>query len=142
MIRRAAALSVLFLAATLAAAGQSAEGNAARSSAAFAEVLLRKTEILADLEAVSADYTDTNPKVVDMRNEIIALNKWLGRMLAVKPQETGKLTLGLGKLIAKRCTLEAELARLIRTYSDEHQEVKRARKRLATFDAAIKELMN
>lgn len=125
----------------LALYAQAPDNSAAKSSAAYAEVLLRRTELAADVDALSADYTDTNPKIVDSRNEIAALDKWLVRILAVKPSESGKLTLSLGKLIIRRSTLESELEHLLRSYNDDHQDVKRVRKRLAVFDAAIGQLL-
>src|SRR6185295_17991510 len=92
---------ILFAAAVLLmAASQSfaqADDNAGpiKSSPAYAEVLLRKTELQAELESVLADYTEANPKMLDLRFELAALNKSLERIYAVKPSETGKLTLAL-----------------------------------------------
>ena len=117
------------------------EAGPIRSSAAYAEVLLRKTELQADLVAVIADYTDTNPKVLDLRFEIAALDKALEKIYSVRPSDTGKLTLALGKLLVKRAGLETDVARLLRTYTNEHREVVRARKRLDTYDAAIREIL-
>src|SRR5258707_15129061 len=56
-----------------------------RSSAAYSEILLRKTELKADLEALSADYTEANPKIVDLRFEIAALDRSLEKVFGVKP---------------------------------------------------------
>ena len=114
---------------------------AIRSSPAYSEILLRKTEIQADLEAVIADYTDENPKVIDMRFELNALNKSLEKVNSVKPVETGKLTLALGKLIVKKASLETELSRLLRSYGRDHPEVKRAARRVEIFDSAIREIL-
>ena len=112
-----------------------------RSSPAYAEILLRKTELQADIEAVSADYTEANPKIVDLRFELSSLDKELEKVFGVKPSETGKLTLALGKLIVKKAALETELARLTRSYNKDHPEVKRAKRRVEIFDAAIKEVL-
>jgi capsule polysaccharide export protein KpsE/RkpR len=103
--------------------------------------MLRRTELDADLEAVRADYTDANPKILDLRFEISALDKALEKIYAVKPTETGKLTLALGKMLVKRASLETEVTRLLRTYTNEQTEVKRARRRVEIFDAAIKEIL-
>lgn len=112
-----------------------------RSSAAYSEVLLRKTEIQADLESFLADYTEANSKIVDLRVEMNALDKSLEKVFGVKPTETGKLTLALGKLIVRKATLETDLARLIRSYNKDHPEVKRARRRVEIFETAIKEVL-
>ena len=119
----------------------SQEPGPIRSSPAYAEVLLRKTQLQADLEAFLADYTEQNPKVIDLRNELTALNKSLEKIYAVRATETGKLTLALGKLIVEQGRLQTDLARLLRSYSNGHQEVKRARRRVETFEAAINEIL-
>ena len=112
-----------------------------RSSPAYSEVLLRKTEVQADLEAFLADYTEANPKILDLRAELAALNKSIERIFAVKPAETGKLTLALGKLLIEQATLQTDLARLQRTYNQEHIEVKRAKRKLEIFESAINEIL-
>ena len=118
-----------------------AETGPIRSSPAYSEILLRKTEIQADLEALSADYTEANPKIIDLRFELSALDKSLEKVFGVKPSETGKLTLALGKLIVRKASLETDLSRLQRSYNKDQAEVKRAKRRVEIFDAAIKEVL-
>jgi hypothetical protein len=120
---------------------QTTDAGPIRSSPAYAEVLLRRTELQAELEAVRADYTDANPKIIDMRFELTILDKALEKVYAVKPTETGKLTLALGKMLVKRASLETDVARLLRNYTNENTEVKRARRRVEIFDSAIKEIL-
>jgi len=120
---------------------QASETGPIRSSAAYSEILLRKTEIQADLEALSADYTEANPKIIDLRFELTALGKSLEKVFGVKPSDSGKLTLALGKLIVRKAALETELSHLIRSYNKDHPEVKRAKRRVEIFDAAIKEVL-
>lgn len=112
-----------------------------RSSPAYSEILLRKTELQADLEALSADYTEANPKIVDLRVELAALDKSLEKVFGVKPSDTGKLTLALGKLIVRKATLVTELTRLSRSYNKDHPDVKRAKRRVEIFEASIKEVL-
>jgi len=121
--------------------GQTADAGPIRSSPAYAEVLLRRTELQAELEAVRADYTDANPKIIDMRFELTVLDKALEKVYAVKPTEAGKLTLALGKMLVKRASLETDVARLLRNYTNDNTEVKRARRRVEIFDSAIKEIL-
>ncbi|MEO6050631.1 MAG: hypothetical protein ABIP78_04785 [Pyrinomonadaceae bacterium] len=124
--------------------GQQAPANDAgpiRSSAAYSEVLLRRTEIQADLEALSADYTEENPKLIDLRFELNSLDKSLEKVFGVKASDTGKLTLALGKLIVRRAALETDVVRLMRTYNKDHPDAKRAKRRVEIFDAAIKEIL-
>ncbi len=121
--------------------GSGGETGSIRSSAAYSEILLRKTDIQADIVAFSADYTEANPKIIDLRFELAALDILVAKVLAVKPSETGKLTLALGKLIVRKAELDTDLARLTRSYNGEHPDVKRARRRVEIFDAAIKEVL-
>jgi len=119
----------------------SAETGPIRSSPAYAEVLLRKTELQADLEAMLPDYTEENPKVVDARFEIGILTRDIDKMYAVRPTEIGKLTLALGKLLIKRASLETDLQRLQRSYAKDNPEVKRAKRRVEIFDSSIKQIL-
>lgn len=112
-----------------------------RSSPAYAEVLLRKTEVQAELEAMLPDYTEENPKVIDARFEISVLTRDIDRIYAVRPSETGKLTLALGKLLVRRAALETELQRLQRSYNKDNPEVKRAKRRIEIFDNSIKQIL-
>lgn len=112
-----------------------------RASAAYAEVLVRKTELLSELESFLPDYTEDNPKVIDARFEIGILTREIDRIYAVRPSETGKLTLALGKLLVRRAALETDLQRLLRNYSKDHPEVKRTKRRVEIFDSAIKQIL-
>jgi len=112
-----------------------------RSSPAYAETLLRRTELQSDLEAMLPDYTEQNPKVLEARFEIGVLTKDMDRMFGVKPSEVGRLTQALGKMIVRRAALETDYYRLQRAYNKDHPEVKRAKRRVDVFDAAIKEIL-
>ncbi len=102
---------------------------------------MRRTELLAELDALTASYTETHPKILDLKAELAALDKDTDRVFGVKIAEVGKLTLGLGKLIVRKAALEADLARLSRAYSKEHPDVLRARKRVEIFETAISEVL-
>lgn len=139
----AALAFVLFAAVFVAAQDRRSipEYAAVRASAAYSEVLLRRTEILAELDAVSASYTENHPKVLDLKSELAALERDTDKLFAVRASDAGKLTLGLGKLIVRKAVLEAELARLNRSYSKEHPDVQRAKKRVEIFENAIAEVL-
>ena len=113
-----------------------------RSSPAYAELLLRTTEVKAELESLIADYTETSPRILDLRIEIDELSKATQRLSAVRAFESGKLTLALGKLLVRKASLETDLARLLRSYKAEHPEVRRAAKKVEIFEAALKELLS
>lgn len=115
--------------------------NSVKGSPAYAEVLLRRTELQADLESFAADYTEENPKVVDTRFELNLLTKANDRLFSVRPSELSRLTLALGKLIVREAQLEVELNRLQRAYNAEHPEVKRLKRKVDIYSASIKELL-
>lgn len=112
-----------------------------RSSAAYAEALLRRTELQSDLEAMLPDRTEQNPKVLEARFEIGVLTKDIDRMFGVRPSDVGRLTQALGKMIVRRAALSTELYRIQRQYSKDHPDVMRAKRRVDAFDAAIKEIL-
>lgn len=112
-----------------------------KASPAYAEVLLRKTELKADLESLLADYTEQNPKIIDIRYELTELDKAIDRLYSVKPSELSKLTLALGKMLVRKATLETDLLRMGRSYNKDHPEVKRLSRRVEIYESAIKEIL-
>lgn len=112
-----------------------------KGTPAYAEVLLRRTELEADLESLLVDYTEDYPKIKEIRLELSLIKKETDRLLAVKQADASKLTLALGKLIVRKITLQTELEALLLQYKDEHPDVKRARRRVAIFEGAIKEIL-
>lgn len=124
--------------------GQSVDMNLVgpiRASPAYAEILLRKTELQADIDAFGGDYTEASTKMIELRAELASLDRSLEKVFAVRPSETGKLTQGLGKLIVKKAALDVELDRSLRRYSKEHPETRRAQRRVDRFEAAIAEIL-
>lgn len=140
-------VSVCFLfAASAFTAAQKSTGSiegifSIKSSPAYAEILLRKTELQADIDAFGGDYTEASTKMIELRAELASLDRSLEKVFAVRPSETGKLTQGLGKLIVRKAALDADLDRLLRRYSKEHPETKRAQRRVDRFEAAIGEIL-
>lgn len=114
--------------------------DAVRSSPAFAEVLLKRTELESELESLLLDYTDEYPRVKEIRYSLTVLKRDMDKIAATKPADTGKLTLALGKLMIKRMELETDLWELLQTYKDEHPDVKRAKRRVEIYERAIKEI--
>lgn len=112
-----------------------------RSSPAFAEILLRRTEFEAEVESLILEYTDEFPKVKELRQGILLLNKESDRLFKVKPEKADSLTLALGKLMVRKVEAEVDLWRLQQSYADGHPDVKRARRKLEIFEKAIKEIL-
>lgn len=113
----------------------------AKSSPAYAEVLLRKTELLSELESLLVEYTDDYPKVKELRFESDLLQKELDTLLAVNPSESSKLSAALGKLMVRKCELETDLSTLRKEFNDEHPNVKRAKRKMEIYEASIKDIL-
>ena len=115
--------------------------QAVKSSAAFGEILLRQTELKADLEDLLLAYNEEFPKIIEMRLQLASLQKEISKLATVKTSETGKLSLALGKLIIRKAEIETDLWKLRQQYSDEHPEVKGTKRKLEVFEKAIKEIL-
>ena len=102
--------------------------QAIKSTPAYSEVLLRKTERESELEEFLLDYTEEFPKVKEIRFELGLIQKEMDKILAVNAAEAGKLTLALGKLLVRKTELETDLWNMRRHYNDDHPEVKRAKR--------------
>ncbi|CAN5224209.1 hypothetical protein BH10ACI1_BH10ACI1_18410 [soil metagenome] len=113
--------------------------NPAKSSPAYAEILLRKTELTAELENLLLDYTEEFPKVKELRFTLGLIQKDMNKVLAVT--DVSKLTLALGKLIIRKVELQVDVWSLKLQYSDEHPEIKRAKKKVEVYEQAIKEIL-
>jgi uncharacterized protein involved in exopolysaccharide biosynthesis len=111
------------------------------SSPAYAELLLRRTELESDLESMLMEYTEDYPKIKETRYELALIQRSGVRLQNVKPSDAGKLTLALGKLMVRKAALETELWQLQNQYKDGHPEVKRAKKKVEIFDKAINEIL-
>ena len=110
-------------------------------SPAYAELLLAKTELQADLESLLVDYTEEYPKVQESRFKLDSLHRESIRLAKLKPVDPSRLTLALGKLIVRKVELETDLWKLLKTYKEEHPDVKRAKRKVEIFEAAIKEIL-
>ncbi|MET0754386.1 MAG: hypothetical protein ABWZ66_13470 [Pyrinomonadaceae bacterium] len=110
-----------------------------KSSPAYSEVLFQKTELAAELETLLLDFTDDYPKVKDLRFEIGVLQKDLDKLLA--SADASRLTQALGKLMVRKAELAADVFKLQRQYNDDHQDVKRAKRKVEVFEQAIKEIL-
>lgn len=113
-----------------------------RSSPAYAELLLKRTEMMAELEAVLLEYTEDYPRVRDIRHALTLIERETTRLNNVKAADHSRLTLALGKLINRKIELELELWILQKNYKDDHPDVKRAKRRVEIYETAIAEVMN
>jgi hypothetical protein len=113
--------------------------QSAKSSPAYAEVLLRKTELLSELEALLVEYTEEYPKVKEMRFETGLLQKELERLTAVG--DASRLSAALGKLMVRKCEIGVDLWGLQQQFNDQHPDVKRAKRKAEIFEAAITDIL-
>jgi uncharacterized protein involved in exopolysaccharide biosynthesis len=112
-----------------------------RATPAYAELLLRKTDLEAELEALLMEYTEDYPKVRDLRLELDVLKPEIDRILALKPGDAGKLTQALGKLILGKAAHAASLKKLQMQFQDAHPNVRKAKRMVEIYEAAIKEIL-
>lgn len=116
--------------------------DAVRGSAAYAEVLLKKTDLESELESLLIDYTDEFPRVKELKYSLSLLQRDADKILATKANDAGRLTQALGKLMVRRIDLETDLWELLLSYKDEHPDVKRAKRRVEIYDRAIKQIID
>ena len=116
--------------------------NSAASTPAYAELLLKKTELQAELESLVQEYTEEFPRVKELRYVLNLVERDITRVSKVKPGDAGKLTLALGKLMLRRIELETELWKLQNNYKDEHPDVKRAKRKVEIYESAINEILS
>ena len=112
-----------------------------RSSATFAEVVLRRVELESNLEEMLVSYTEEYPKMKETRYELTALRKEIAKLNSIKPNETGKLTEALGKLIVRKASVETDYWVLSKRFNQEHPEVKRAKRKLEIFEKALQDIL-
>ena len=112
-----------------------------KASPAYAELLLRKTELESELESLLIDFTEDYPRIKDIRMELDFLKSESDRILSVKPADSARLTLALGKLILGKLGHSVTLKRLQMQYQDGHPSVKKEKRQVEIFEAAIKEIL-
>ena len=118
---------------------KTSNNQAVKSSPAYAEILLRKTELESDVESLLISYTEDFPKIKESKFELILLQKDLQSLLTLT--DASKLSLALGKLMVRRAVLSTDVWVLQTKYGDDHPEVKRAKRKVLSFDNAIKEIL-
>jgi uncharacterized protein involved in exopolysaccharide biosynthesis len=117
------------------------KNQAILSSPAYADLLLQKTELQSSLDSLLVDYTEEHPKVKEIRVELRYIQVEMGRLLAVKPEDAPRLTDALGKLMLRKVELEAQLDNLRTQYKEDYPDVRKAKKKVDAFEAAIKEIL-
>lgn len=114
----------------------------APASAAYAELLLRRTELESELESLVLEYTEEYPKVKEIRQTLIIIDRESARLGKVKAADSARLTVALGKMMVRKVDLETDLWKLLLTYKEEHPDVKRAKRRVEIYENAIAQILN
>src|SRR4030095_6437241 len=112
------------------------------SSPAYAELLLKKTELLSELASLAVEYTEEYPRIKEIRYVLTLFDRDIVRINKVKPADSAKLTLALGKLMLRRIELETDLWNLQKNYKEEHPDVKRAKRKVEIYESAIGEILS
>lgn len=112
-----------------------------KASPAYAEVILRKTELQADLEDLLVSYTQEFPKVQEVQYKLKFIDLEIEKFYNVVPSESQKLTLALGKLIVRKIDLEADFWNLKKRFGDDHPDVVKAKKKVLIFQTAINNII-
>jgi hypothetical protein len=110
-------------------------------TSAYAELILRQTEVEADLADLLVDYTEEYPKVRELKTESQFLRSEIAAMLRFDPAQASKLTTAYGKLILQKVKITTDLALLREKHKEDHPDVQRALRRLAVYEKAIKDLL-
>jgi uncharacterized protein involved in exopolysaccharide biosynthesis len=115
--------------------------DSAKSTPAFAELILLKTEVQSTLEELLLDYKDEYPEVKKNKVQLDFINKELDKLLKLDASQMPKLTLALGKLLVRKIELQSDLSALRENYKEDNPEVLRTKKKLEIFEKAIAEIM-
>lgn len=112
-----------------------------KSSPAYGELILQKTEVIAELADLVVEYTEEYPKVKELRTQLALINKEINRLMSVNPAETSKLSQALGKLMLRKVEVEMAYEKIQKQYTEDHPDVKQAKRKVDLFDAAIKDIL-
>ena len=112
-----------------------------KSTPAFAEILLRRSILEAELGDLLVRYTNEFPKVQEITLELSMLENAMTRISKVSVSETEKLSLALGKMLLQEANYATELELLKKKYNADHPEVKRTAKKLEIFSNAVDEIL-
>ena len=112
-----------------------------KSTPAYGELILQKTEVIAELADLVVEFTEEYPKVVELRTQLALINKEISRLMTINPLEASKLSPALGKLMLRKVEIEMDYEKLQKKYTDDHPDVKQAKRKVDLFEAAIKDIL-
>lgn len=109
----------------------------AKSTAAYAELVLRKVALQADMEGSLATMARDNPAVTAKQSEIDAVAAELDQLCKVPRGKQVYLNENYAKLLLHKVELAGRLKSLLVRYTAEHPEVKRTQ---AELNALVREM--
>lgn len=112
-----------------------------KSSAAYTEIILKRTELEAELEDLLVNYTREYPKVKEIQFQLDKIKEAFTRLFNLDTSDSGKLTEALGKLILQKIELETEFGSLQNKYNDDHPEIKKIKRKILVYESAIKDVL-
>lgn len=116
-------------------------GEKVRATPAYAELVLRRTELEATIEELLVTYNEGFSKVLDARFELGLIEADLGGFGVLNDSDAPRLTLALGKLMVRRAQLATEYWSLSNRFKDVHPAAKRAKRKFEIYDRAVKDLI-
>jgi hypothetical protein len=112
-----------------------------KSTAAYAEVALKRADVEAELESLLVEYTDEFPKVKELKYALSRIDAEALRLAPIRIADRDRATTALGKLMVRKVEAEVEHWKLQQDYADAHPEVKRAKRKVEIYENAIKEIL-
>lgn len=113
----------------------------ARSTAAYATLVLRKVELQAGLEGDLATMQKENPAVKARQTELDAVSRELDQLCSVPHAKQIYLNDSYARLILRKIELTAKLRTLLERYTPEWPEAKRSKAELAALEREMAKIM-
>jgi hypothetical protein len=115
-------------------------GNA-RNTPGYVEVFVRKVEVEAEIESLLVEYTEEWMEVKIRRMELGLLEKELKKILAMKPEQMGKMSRAYGRLTVRKIELQAELIENTKKFGDDHPSVSKLKIKIDVYQREIDKLL-
>lgn len=112
-----------------------------KSTAAYAEVALKRADVEAELESLLVEYTAEYPKVKEFKYALTRIDAEALRLGSIKGADRDRATPALGKLMVRKVEADVELWKVQQDYADSHPDVRRAKKKVEIYEKAIKEIL-
>jgi hypothetical protein len=116
-------------------------GCEAKSTAAYATLVLRKVELQAGLEGDLATMLKENPVVKARQTELDAVSRELDQLCSVSRAKQIYLNDSYARLILRKIELTAKLRTLLERYTPEWPEAKRSKAELAALEREMAKIM-